>query len=346
MNHVDFRSLGKEAQAEIRRRAISDYLSAGKRNKARLSKIYKVTPNTIAKWITQYESSGSRSFKSDKRGAKLYQNTILNKQQQNWIKKQLITKTPEHFDFPFSLWTRKLVCELIFKQYGIKVSESTAGEYLNKFGMTPKKPVLKSYKQQPEKIQDWLSDEYPKVVARAKEQKALIFWGDETAIRSEDQVGRGYSLKGEKPIQKNGGYRFGVNMVSAINNSGNVRFKLFTGKMVSKKFIEFLRRLTKFQNQKIIVIIDNAPYHKSALVKKWAKKNRDIIEIVYLPPYSPEINPDEYLNNALKQKLNGVPKAKSPRQLIESVSSIMKSMQSSKNGIRNLFKHEKVRYAA
>ncbi len=346
MNKTDFRKLSKETQAEIRRRAIRTYLSMGRKNKLKLSKIYEVTQNTVTKWINNYDQFGEKSFDQDTRGAKVFQNSALSKQQQNWLNKQLINKTPEQLQFPFALWTRKLVVDVIFRKYGIKVDVSTAGEYLKSFGMTPQKPILKSYKQQPERVKMWLNQEYPQIVANAKTTKALIFWGDETAVRSRDQVGRGYSKRGIKPIQTQGGYRFGVNMVSAINNSGNSRFMLFKDRMNGKKFIEFLRRLIKQQNHKIILIIDNAPYHKSALVKAWAAKHSDKIELVFLPTYTPELNPDEYMNNALKQKLNHRQKAKTPAELTKSVSSIMKTMQSDKGSIKNLFHHEKVRYAA
>jgi transposase len=318
----------------------------GRKNKSQIAKMYQVTPDIIKKWIDNYETYGEKSFTQDKRGAKKFQHSALNKQQQNWLKKQLINKTPEQFQFPFALWTRKLVAEIIFKKYRIRVDVSTAGEYLKNFGMTTQKPILKSYKQQSEAVRAWLDKEYPRVVQLAKAQDYLIFWGDETAVRSKDQVGRGYSLRGIKPVQTQGGYRFGVNMVSAINNSGNSRFMLFNGRMNGKKFIEFLRRLTKQQRQKIMLIVDNAPYHKSALVKAWVAKHADKIELVYLPTYTPERNPDEYLNNALKQKLNHRPKAKTQKELGKSVTNIMRTMQGNKTSIKNLFCHEKVKYAA
>ncbi len=346
MNKINFIKLSKETQSEIRRRAIFDYLSMGRKNKRKIAKIYQITQNTFSKWVKNYDRIGKKSFKIDKRGAKKFQNTALDKRQLNWLCKQISNKTPEQLEFPFALWTRKLVAELIERKFGIKVDVSTAGEYLRSFGMTAQKPVLKSYKQQPELVQKWLTHEYPKIEKRAKEQKSMIFWGDETAIRSRDQVGRGYSKKGIKPVQTQGGYRFGVNMVSAINNSGNSRFMLFSSKMNGKKFTEFLSRLIKNQKQKIVLIIDNAPYHKSAVVKDFAANQAEKLELVFLPTYTPELNPDEYLNNALKQKLNHRPKAKSEQELRKSVRFEMKSMQAKKETIQNLFKHDMVKYAA
>jgi transposase len=346
MGKINFIKLSKEKQSEVRRRAIDSYLSMGRKNKSKIAKMYHVTPNIIKKWVDNYDAMGAKSFSLDLRGAAKFQNCALTKRQMNWLEKQLVNKTPEQFQFEFVLWTRGLVCELIERKFGIKVDVSTAGEYLKNFGMTPQKPILKSYKQQPERIRAWLDEEYPKVAKRAKAHKSLIFWGDETAIRSRDQVGRGYSKRGQKPVQTQGGYRFGVNMISAINNSGNSRFMLFSGKMNGKKFIEFLRRLTKGQRQKIMLIIDNATYHKSALVLDYVAKHADKIELVFLPPYAPEINPDEYLNNALKQKLNHRPKAKSQKELGKAVISIMKTMQGRRTPIKNLFQNKNVKYAA
>lgn len=346
MDKISFVKLSKEKQSEVRRRAVYSYLSMHPKNKSKIAKLYQVTENIIKKWLDNYEQFGEKSFAFDKRGAKKFQNTSLSKRQLNWLQKQLVSKTPEQLKFPFALWTRKLVAELIERKFGVKVDVSTAGEYLKNFGMTPQKPVLKSCKQQPQPIREWLDVRYPQVVESAKAQNALIFWGDETAVRSRDQVGKGYSLRGIKPVQSQGGYRFGVNMVSAINNSGNSRFMLFLGKMNGKKFIEFLRRMIKGQRQKIVLIIDNAPYHKSAVVKAFALKHADKLELVFLPTYTPELNPDEYLNNALKQKLNHRPKAKSAKELRKTVSYEMRKMQSSRDAIKNLFCHDKVKYAA
>lgn len=346
MHKIDFRHLSKDIQAEVRRRAVYEVLSTGRKNIVALAKKHHTSYNALTKWLAAFDAMGEKSFAADKRGAKKFQNCALSKRQMNWLKKQLINKTPEQLQFPFALWTRKLVAELIERQFAIKVDVSTAGEYLKNFGMTPQKPIMKSYKQQPERIRAWLDEEYPQVVERAKAQNALIFWGDETAVRSRDQVGRGYSKRGVKPVQTQGGYRFGVNMVSAINNSGNSRFMLFSGKMNGRKFIEFLRRLIKNQPHKITLILDNAPYHKSAMVKDFAAKHADRLELVFLPTYAPEINPDEYLNNALKQKLNHRPKAKSQKELGKSVTNIMKTMQGRRTTIQKLFHHDNVKYAA
>src|SRR3989338_6966292 len=102
MNKTDFRKLSKEIQAEVRRRAVRTYLSMGRKNKLKLSKMYDVTQNTITKWIKNYDQMGEKSFDHDERGAKVFQNSALNKQQHGWLNKQLVNKTPDQLQFPFT----------------------------------------------------------------------------------------------------------------------------------------------------------------------------------------------------------------------------------------------------
>jgi transposase len=95
-------------------------------------------------------------------------------------------------------------------------------------------------------------------------------------------------------------------MISAINNQGKLRFMLYDDAMNRKRLIEFMKRLIKDAGQQVILILGNLKVHHSKLVKEWLRKNADKIEVFYSPAYSPELNPDEYLNHDLKQTVNGI----------------------------------------
>jgi transposase len=165
-------------------------------------------------------------------------------------------------------------------------------------------------------------------------------------IRSKDQIGKGYSPIGVTPILHTSGSRFGVNMVSSITNKGEARFMLFEGSMNAIRFIDFLRRLTKNQNKKIFLILDNSRVHHALLVQKWTNKHKEKIELFFLPPYCPEYNPDELLNNTLKNKLKNISKAQNVESLTNSVSTIMKSLQNTPKIIKSFFHAKTTKYAA
>ncbi|MFT4718183.1 MAG: transposase [Rickettsiales bacterium] len=253
----------------------------------------------------------------DKRGAKKWSNSILTLRESNFIRKAIIDKTPEQLSFSSMLWTRRDVRDLVKRRYSKRISFSTVSLYLSRWGMTWQKPKLRSYRQNPEKIQHWIENEYPIIESRVKKEKASIHWGGETGVRSKDQIEKGYSPIGITPILYMSGSRFGVNMVSSITNKGEARFMLFEGSMNATRFIEFLRRLMKSQNKKIFLILDNSRVHHALLVQKWTNKHKEKIELFSLPPYCPEYNPDELLNNTLKNRLKNISKAQNVESLIK-----------------------------
>jgi transposase len=346
MKATDTRSLSKESRTELRLRAVSAYLSTPGRNIEKIAKLFSVRRQTLRGWVTLHENKGKSALSYDKRGAKKWQNTKLAARQANAVKNLIIKKNPDQVELPFMLWTREAVQELISRKYKIKLGLSTVSSYLRSWGMSPQKPKLKSYKQQPVEIQRWLDKTYPEIAARAKREGAEIHWGDETAIRSEDQVGRGFSLIGETPVLRTSGSRFGVNMVSSVSNRGTMRFMLFDGSMNAIRFKDFLRRLIKGQDKKTFLILDNCRVHHAKLIQEWTKKHHDRIELFFLPPYAPEHNPDELLNNTLKSKLKNTTRAQDATTLANTVSTILKSLQNTPELIRSFFQTETTKYAS
>jgi transposase len=202
---------------------------------------------------------------------------------------------------PYVLWTREAVQKLIFQKYGIQLALRTISDYLARWGMTPQKPVSRAYQQNSEAVQLWLEEKYPAIVARAKKEKGLLFWEDEMGLRSDHVAGRGFSLKGVKPVLERTGDRFGCNMISAISNLGKLYFSIFEGSFKIPVFLDFLKRLIQ-QNKgrKVFLIADGHPVHKARLIQDWLEENKSRIELFLLPGYSPERNPDELLNQELK----------------------------------------------
>ena len=101
--------------------------------------------------------------------------------------------------------------------------------------------------------------------------------------------------------------RITQSMISAVSNRGLMRFMLYEGALNADRFIAFLRRLAKDAGQKVFLIVDNLKVHHASKVKTWVAGHAHEIELFYLPAYAPDHNPDEYLNNDLKQKLRQQP---------------------------------------
>lgn len=196
------------------------------------------------------------------------------------------------------------------------------------------------------KIEQWLTTDYPAIVLRAHQEQADIYWGDETGISLGTYSARGFAPKGKPTVIRINVAKKHLSMVSAITNTGMVRFMLYKTAMDGPLFIVFLARLIKDAPRKVFLILDNLSAHHDKRVTAWMKAHQERIEVFYLPPYAPEYNPTEYLNSNLKQKIGSGLPSRSMQDLLSGTRSFMRTMQKRSHHVMNFFKHPSVAYAA
>ena len=344
MEKIDLRTATKEVKEDIRKRAIRMIRQGHKQSE--VSRMLGVNKNSVTTWYSNYRKHGTKGLKEKARGHKKGEGRILSPLQEKEVQHMIIDKMPDQLKLPYGLWTRQAIRELIKREFGIKIAIRTMGDYLHRWGFTPQKPKKRAYEQNPKAVQRWLKEEYPAISKSAKKEKAEIHWGDETGVRNDCQYGRSYAPKGKTPVKDKMAKRISLNMISTVTNQGKVRFMTFKGTMNSSVFLDFLKRLIKGAKNKIYLILDNLKVHHSKLVKEWAKKNEDKIALFFLPSYSPERNPDEYLNCDLKYGLAQKVAPKNEKQLKKNVRSHMKLLQKNPDRVARYFKHKSINYAA
>lgn len=346
MDKIDARKLPNTVLEEKRRQAVK--LRKKGMTRAEIGEIVGVHPDTVGRWLKDYREQGAKALKLKRRGRRQGSGRRLGESQEQEIRKLLIDKTPDQLKLPYALWTRESVCELVKVRLGIELPIRTVGHYLKRWGMTPQKPVKRAYEQQPAKVQAWLDEEYPRIHARAKAEGAEIYWGDETGLRNDSQHERGYAPRGQTPVIRLNAKRESINMMSAITNQGKVRFKFFEGTMKAAILIDFMRRLIKASDRKVFLILDNLRVHHAKDVRKWLEnpKRKKQIEVFYLPAYSPELNPDEYLNCDLKAGVHSGQPARNKAQLRKKATTHMRLLQRRPERVKKYFEHEKIRYTA
>ena len=151
--------------------------------------------------------------------------------------------------------------------------------YLKRWEFTPQKPLKRATQRSPEAVRRWLEEEYPRIARRAKREKTHIYWGDETGISNQDQVGRSYAPRGQTPVIRLTAKKISTSMISAVNNKGLMRFMCFKGALNASLFIMFLRRLIKAAEKKVFLIVDNLRVHHAVKVNKWVTAHKDEIEM-------------------------------------------------------------------
>jgi len=258
----------------------------------------------------------------------------------------MVAKLPDQLGLSFFLWTRAAVVDLIEWQYGMRITEQCAGQYLEKWDMTPQKPVRRAWQQDTIAVQEWLQTRFPRIKAAAKRRGAMVLWLDEMGIRSDDQVGRTYGRRGQTPVVPVSGQRFGCNMISALSNSGSLYFKVFTERFTTPVLLDFMGRLERQFERPMVLICDGHPVHKAKAVGAWLTERDGRITQEFLPPYSPELNPDEFLNQDVKTNAVRRRRPRNQKELLFNIRSYLQSTQRQPLIVRNYFLAPSVQYAA
>jgi transposase len=339
----DQRSLSHSAQEKIRIQAVQA-IGRGK-SRTEVAEIFGVSDHAIYLWMRRYREGGIVGLRAKRKG-RPPEPSKLKPLECAWVVRVITDKTPDQLKLPFYLWTQDAVRQLIEKKFRVKVSRWTVGRMLKKWGFTPQKPAKKSYFQKDAAVQKWLTQEYPLIKARALKEQAQIQWLDEMGARSDDQVGRTYGRKGQTPIVRISGNRFRCNMISTISNYGSLAFMMFTEKFTQDLFLTFLKKLVRRKKKKIFLILDSHPVHKGKKVKKWIKENQKKITVFFLPTYSPELNPTEYLNQDVKTNAVRRKRATNQTELIENISSFLTTKKQRPSKVKAYFKEKHVKYAA
>lgn len=294
----------------------------------------------------KYKDQGLEGLKVKRRGLPLGHNRALSPAQEEEIQALMSNHTPDEIGLPYSLWSRESAQRMIAERYDIKLALRTMTLYFSRWNFTYQKPSKRAYKQNAEQIARWLEEEYPLIKADASKDKAEIYWCDETGVINESNSKRGFSPRGHTPVKKVEVKKERVNMISAVTNQGKVRFMLYLETMTTVLLITFLQRLIRETGRKIYVIMDNLRVHHSMKFNEWLKVNEDKISVHYLPPYSPELNPDEYLNGNLKKSVHSGISPRTKAEIKKKTRRFMQSQQKAPAKIEQLFKHKCVRYAS
>ena len=336
MEKISLRSVHQETRTYIKKRTIQLHKN-GEKN-VKIARILNISEDAVSRIVSKYKKNGY-IVKEKIRGRKKGEKRTLSASQEREVQRIIIDKQPDQVKLGFALWTRAAVQELIRRKYGIEVKLRSITNYLNRWGLTCQRPKKRAYSQDDVKRKEFMETTYPAIARRAKKEQAEVYWGDETGINNQEYYMRGFSPRGEAPTIKVYPKREKINMVSAINNHGRCRFMCYKENMTQQRFIEFMKRLIQDAKRKVFFIVDNLKVHHGKMVQEWLEKHKEEIEIFYTPTYSPDINPDEYLNHILKQDVHSGQLPKTQDDIHRKVHSFMRKLQKQPHRIIKLFDH-------
>ncbi len=285
---IDARSYSHQALEEMRISAVRR-VEAGESPEAVVAGLG-MNRRTIYRWLSAYHYGGEAGLQAK---AIVGAPMKLSGKQMAKLAKIIREKSPLQLKFEYALWTRAMIRQVILKQFDVRLSEVSVGRLMRRLGFSPQRPLYRAWQQDPALVEHWREKAFPKIARRAKREGALIFFADESGIRSDYHAGTSWAPVGKTPIVDTTGARFSLNMLSAVNAQGHFRFMTVDGSVNATVFREFLKRLIAGVTRKIFLVVDGHPMHKAKLVQRFVQDNSHAIELFFLPPYAPELNPDE-----------------------------------------------------
>ena len=341
MENTDGRRLTHDQLTELRRRGVAA-VQRGESPEG-VARALGVNRSTVYGWLSLYRNGGWGRLDAKKRGGR---RPLLDAKAMKWIYKIVTDGDPRQFKFKFALWTSKMIGEVIDKKFGIKLSRASVCRLLNQLGLSAQRPLWRAYQRNPEFVEQWLEEVFPSIQAKAKRKGAAIWFGDEAGVRSDAHAGTTWGKRGKTPVVTSTGARFGLNLISAVNRQGGFRFMSTDGRVNAGVFIEFLKRLLHNAEKPIFLIVDGHPAHKAKKVRKFVDSVSPHLELYFLPPYSPDLNPDELVWNDLKNNGIGRQVITGPDQLKREVMSYLRFLQKTPARIASYFLAPTTKYAA
>jgi transposase len=341
MKKQDARKLDHKGLTQLRQRAVNAVQNG--ESPEIVARVLGISRAALYQWLAKYRQGGMGQLDARKRGGRPPK---LDGHALRYIYDTITMKNPMQLKFPFALWTTAMVVQLIYDKFNIRLSRSSVSRLLNQLGLSAQRPLWRAYQQDPEAVAKWLNDEFPKIKALARSHNADIYFGDEAGVRSDFHSGTTWGERGKTPVVTSTGARFGLNLISAVSSRGLMRFMVTKEKVGADTFMEFLKRLIHNAEKPIFLIVDGHPAHKAKKVKAFVESVKDQLRLFLLPPYSPELNPDELVWNNLKNQCIGHKIIESKPQMKRAVISHMRRIQKLPDLICSFFQSPTTRYAA
>jgi transposase len=216
--------------------------------------------------------------------------------------KALVLEGPEAAGYTSACWTSAMITDLIRLRFKVSYHPRYVCQLLSTLDLSYQKAKFTADHLNEHEAILWLEETWPLILKQAQEKQAIILFGDEASFAQWGSLSYTWSLKGVQPTVKTSGIRRAYRVFGLLDClRGRLYQRGLEGKFNSETYSDFLCWLLSQVEGQIILIQDNAPYHTSGKLQEFFAEHADRLTVYQLPPYSPDLNPIEYLWKKVKK---------------------------------------------
>ena len=279
MTTIDGRTLDHKALEHIRLLAVRRVVEGGEKP-SEVMRSLGLSRTLIYRWLRKFEAEGWDALvETSAQGPE----PKLSEKKRQQVGRWILGKGPRQYGLDYDLWSRRTIQILIKQKMAINLGVTAVGRSLASLEITPQKPLRRACERDPQKVEEWLKEHYPKLKRRAKKLGAKVFFLNEAGFQSDPIRGRTYGLKNKTAGVQTSGQRQSLNVISAVNSRGEFWAATYDGKLDAELFVGFLKDFLKSQTGIILLVLDGLAVHKSTVVEKYLATVNGRLELHALP---------------------------------------------------------------
>lgn len=338
----DARKIPDEVMNYIRRiavRAIEEYHYSPEL----VAKILGIDRTSIYDWLRKYRDVGEEALDTRKGPGAPW---VITPEIDVWLRETILKSTPADHGYDTVLWTLEIIVDLLKERFDLWVSDAVVRMHWHRLGLSCQKPCYQALEQDKTKVELFLDNEFKDIQKVAQEMQADVAFEDESWVQANTRSGRTWGLVGQPPTITVTDSRSGFHVLSMVTAAGELIYETTTAKMESSTYIKFLEKVLSNRTRPLIVIADQASYHTSGAVKDFITKHDQQIRLFFLPPHSPELNPDEQVWNEIKHRKLEKQPIKNRKDFQTRVDSALKELKECKEKVKSFFQLKDTKYAS
>lgn len=292
-----------------------------------------VDRTTLHRWLRRHDEEGDVGLRRravSGRPRKLQSTTAANL-------KRIVLAPASRYGFETDLWTVGRVHAVLVDRFNEDVSEDTVWRRLREIGLTWQTPEREYFQADPVKRQRWQQETIPQIREMLRKTGGILYCQDEASVCLTPILGKTWSERGRPRKVKVTGNRASIAAMSAISPRGRLVFRLHEKRIASKEVIDFLKQILRHHPRRhVIVVMDQARPHTSKMTKSYID-SQPRLHVYYLPPYSPDWNPDEKVWNHLKNHELKAHQAKTKQELYDLTEEKLEDMSENPELLQGLY---------